>query len=89
MAKSKVEVLHNASRPDYSVNELLAKPPLEGGPKTAEMPEEFISLTQLLSEVDITPKLTQSQILQLQKIPGQHKGAFELQGRLEVFIVLQ
>lgn len=67
---------------------------MEGGPKTAEMPEDSTSLIQLLNKVDISPNLTPVQVQQLQKIPEQRKEAFGLEGRLghyeeEVSIPLQ
>ena len=81
-AKSEVKTLQDASRQDYTADEPLMEPPLEGGPKTAEMPEEFTSVTKLLEEVDISPRLTPEQIKQLQGILQRNKDAFGLEGRL-------
>ena len=81
-AKSEVKSLQDASRRDYSADELLAEPPLEGGPKTAEMPEESGVLKQLLDEVDISPNLTEVQKTKLQEILERHQEAFGLEGRL-------
>ena len=67
-AQSEVKVIYDASRRDYSTEELLAEAPVEGGPKTAEMPEESVSMTQLLAEVDISPSLTSTQVHQLQDV---------------------
>lgn len=81
-AKSKVKFLQDVSRQDYSANEVLAEPPLEGGPKTAEMPEESTTCKRLLVEVDISPKLTQAQKIKLQELLEHHEEAFGLEGRL-------
>ena len=81
-ARSEVKTLHDASRRDYSSGEPLAEPPVEGGPKTAEVPEESVPTAQLLKEVDISPNLTRIQTEQLQKILKQHEQVFELEGRL-------
>ena len=80
--RSKVKTLHDASRRDYSADEPLAEPALEGGPKTAGMPDELVPSIQLLNEVDISSNLTQAQTNQLQKILEQHKEVFGLEGRL-------
>lgn len=81
-AQSEVKVIYDASRQDYSAEDKLADPPVEGGPKTAEMPEESISTAQLLKEVDISPNLNPIQIHQLQNVIKWHKEAFGLDGRL-------
>lgn len=81
-AQSEVMIIHDASQRDYSAEELLAEHPVEGGPKTAEMPEEHISMDQLLKEVDISPNLTPIQIHCLQEVLERHREAFGLDGRL-------
>ena len=80
--KSEVNSLHDVSRRDYSLDEVLAEPPLEGGPKTAEMPVVPTSSTRLLEEVDISPNLTQTQVQQVQEILERRKEVFGLDGRL-------
>ena len=80
--RSEVKIINDASRRDYSADELLAEPPVEGGPKTAEVPEEFIPVSQLLHEVDISPNLTQTQAKHLQEIIELHKEVFGIEGRL-------
>ena len=92
--KSEVKNLHDASRRDYSSDEPLVEPPLEGGPKTAGMPEESVTPTELLNEVDISPNLTGNQADQLRKILKRHEEVFGLEGKLghfeeEVSIPLQ
>lgn len=82
MARSEVKTLHDVSRRDYSSGELLVEPPVEGAPKTAEVPEESVPTAQLLKEVDISPNLTRIQTEQLQEILKQHEQVFGLEGRL-------
>ena len=81
-AKCEVKTLQDASRRDYSSDEPLAEPPIEGGPKTAEVPEELVPTVRLLKEVDISPKLTENQTKQLQEVLELHEEVFGLEGRL-------
>ena len=81
-ARSEVKSLHDASRRDYSSDELLAEPPLEGGPKTAEMPEDSTSSAPFLQEIDISPHLNDIQTNRLQEVLKRHEDAFGLEGRL-------
>ena len=46
------------------------------------MPEESTSFKQLLTEVDISPNLTQVQKMKLQEVLKRRKEAFGLEGRL-------
>ena len=48
-------MLHDASQRDYSAEEPLAEPPVEGGPKTTEMPAEFTVFKQVLEEISVSP----------------------------------
>ena len=80
--KSEVKTLYDASRRDYTIEELSSEPPVEGGPKTAETPEEAISTDRLFEEVDISPNLDPAQRDQLQKLLERHREAFGLEGRL-------
>ena len=81
-AKSEVKSLHDVSRRDYSSDELLAEPPLEGGPKTAEVPEDPTLSVPFLQEINISPHLTDAQTNQLQEVLKRHEDAFGLEGRL-------
>ncbi|KAK7059402.1 hypothetical protein R3P38DRAFT_3522434 [Favolaschia claudopus] len=54
----------NATEPD----DPLAEEPLEGGPKTAEVPPEPVSSAQLLTEIDISPDVTPEQRKQLEEV---------------------
>lgn len=81
-ARSEVKTLYDTSRRDYSSKQLPIEPPLEGGPKTAELPEESVPASQLLKEVDISSNLTPTQRYQIQKILKTHQDAFGLEGRL-------
>ncbi|QRW10607.1 Retrovirus-related Pol polyprotein from transposon [Ceratobasidium sp. AG-Ba] len=56
---------------------------VEGGPKTAELPElEQTPSTKLLDEIDINPRLNKEQKAQIEKIVLQNAEAFGLDGRL-------
>ena len=55
---------------------------LSGGPKTQELPPEVIPSNQLLSEIDFSPDLTQSQRSKLEKVVQQYNKAFGLNGQL-------
>ena len=85
-AKSEVKTLQDASRRDYSSDKILAEPPVEGGPKTSEVPEELVPAARLLKEVDISPNLTRIQMKQLQEVIELHEKAFGLDGRLGHYV---
>ncbi|KIY45306.1 hypothetical protein FISHEDRAFT_6670, partial [Fistulina hepatica ATCC 64428] len=68
----------NAEGPD----DILASPPVEGGPKTALESEETVPSLSLLQEVDICPDLTIEQKNQLAEVIVKNKEAFGLDGRL-------
>lgn len=55
---------------------------VEGGPKTAETPEESCSSDKLLQEIHFSPDLTQEQVQALQDIIQKNSSAFGLDGRL-------
>ena len=55
---------------------------MEGGPKTAEMPEDIISEAELLKELDISTSLSQGQIKKIQDILIRHREVFGMDGRL-------
>ncbi|KAJ3871382.1 hypothetical protein F5051DRAFT_463792 [Lentinula edodes] len=61
---------------------LLAEPPVEGGPKTAELPPGKVEQNQLLTEVDICTELSKDQRMQLEQIILKNEEAFGLDGRL-------
>ena len=66
----------------YSNEDPLAQPPVEGGPKTAEVPEDVIPESRLLEELDISTNLSPDQRQKIQHILIKHKGVFGLDGRL-------
>ncbi|PBK98289.1 hypothetical protein ARMGADRAFT_1075145 [Armillaria gallica] len=68
----------NATEPD----DLAALPPVEGGPKTAEVPDDLIMATKLLDEVDLSSRLTDSQWSLLQKVILENQLAFGLDNHL-------
>ncbi|TFY53682.1 hypothetical protein EVJ58_g9320 [Rhodofomes roseus] len=56
--------------------------PLEGGPKTAEVPEEAINESDLIKEMDLSTHISTEQRRQLEAVVLKHKMAFSLNGRL-------
>jgi len=65
----------------------LSEPPLEGGPKVAELPEDFVDSWRLIKELDINPELPDIQRKRLQDIIVKNQRAFGLDdclGHLDV-----
>ncbi|KZP33334.1 hypothetical protein FIBSPDRAFT_716128, partial [Athelia psychrophila] len=60
----------------------LAEPPVEGGPKMAEVPEEDIASSEVLKELDINPELPPEKRKQLEEVILRNQIAFGLDGRL-------
>lgn len=81
-AESTSEVSSKAQRNATEKDDPLAEEPIEGGPKTAEIPPEDIEEDQLLAEVKISKDLTESQYIDLAKVITDNKDAFGLNGRL-------
>ena len=82
MGKSQVQEISDPSRLRYSNEDPLAQPPVEGGPKTAEVPEDVIPESRLLEELDISTNLSPDQRKKIQHILIKHKEVFGLDGRL-------
>ena len=82
MGRSQVQEIQDPSRLRYSGEDPLSQPPVEGGPKTAEVPGDVISEHELLKELDISASLSQDQVQKVQRILVQHKEVFGLDGRL-------
>ena len=55
---------------------------IEGGPKTAEVPPEDVASSKLLTEVHISPDLTELQQQQIRAVVLSNAQAFGLDGRL-------
>src|ERR1700692_3750143 len=60
----------------------LSEPPLEGGPKVAELPEDFVDSKRLIEELDINPKLPDIQRKKLQDVIVKNQRAFGLDDQL-------
>ncbi|KIJ30038.1 hypothetical protein M422DRAFT_146989, partial [Sphaerobolus stellatus SS14] len=54
----------------------------QGGPKTQELPPEFVSSTRLSTEVNINPDLSKEQQIRIQNVLKQRQAAFGLDGPL-------
>jgi len=55
---------------------------LEGGPKVAELPEDFVDSKRLIEELNINPELPDNQRKKLQDIIVKNQRAFGLDNRL-------
>jgi len=55
---------------------------LEGGPKVAELPEDFVDSKRLIEELDINPELPDVQRKKLQDVIIKNQRAFGLDDRL-------
>ncbi|KAJ3743021.1 hypothetical protein DFH05DRAFT_1400596, partial [Lentinula detonsa] len=75
--------LDKKSKSDQEIpGEEYGEPPVEGGPKTAEVVEDFTPSNKLLEEIDICKELSADQVKTLQQILVRNKEAFGLDGRL-------
>ena len=60
----------------------LSKPPLEGGPKVAELSEDFVDSRRLIKELNINPELPDVQRKELQDVIIRNQKAFGLDNQL-------
>lgn len=63
-------------------DDVLAEPPLDGGPKTAETPEEFVDSSTVLDELDISSDLSESRREKMRQVLLKNKEVFGTNGRL-------
>ncbi|KAF9012979.1 hypothetical protein BDZ89DRAFT_963292, partial [Hymenopellis radicata] len=68
----------NATLPDDPV----AEDPVEGGPKTAEVPPDAVTQSNFLASVGISPSLDSAQRQALEQVLLRNQDAFGLDGRL-------
>ncbi|KAF7341208.1 TY3B-TY3B protein [Mycena venus] len=62
-----------------------AEEPVEGGPKTAETPPEFVDSSKLLEQIDISKAVTPEQCKMLEDVVIKNATAFGLDGRLGTY----
>ncbi|KZP27139.1 hypothetical protein FIBSPDRAFT_695017, partial [Athelia psychrophila] len=60
----------------------LAEPPVEGGPKAAEVEEDYVDSANILKELDINPELPPEKRKQIEQAILKNQLAFGLDGRL-------
>ncbi|KAH9856082.1 hypothetical protein C2E23DRAFT_722618, partial [Lenzites betulinus] len=60
----------------------LAEEPMEGGPKTSEIPPDDTPKESLVGTVDVSANLNEEQRVQLMKVIQRNEAAFALDGRL-------
>ncbi|KAJ3901632.1 hypothetical protein F5879DRAFT_806983, partial [Lentinula edodes] len=82
MVKSTGDLRNSSKLRDDIPGEEYSEPPIEGGPKTAEVVEEFTDSTKLLEELDVCKDLSEEQRETVQEILVKNKEAFGLDGRL-------
>jgi len=58
---SKAKNLSNSNKIIFTEEDPLSEPPLEGGPKVAELLEDFVDSRRLIKELNINPELPDSQ----------------------------
>ncbi|KDR68033.1 hypothetical protein GALMADRAFT_23457, partial [Galerina marginata CBS 339.88] len=80
--RAETEITSKAQRNATEEDDPAATEPIEGGPKTSEVPPDDIPRNKLLSEVDISSALTKDQHRQLEAIVLSNEQAFGLDGRL-------
>ncbi|KAJ3804521.1 hypothetical protein F5876DRAFT_53278 [Lentinula aff. lateritia] len=82
MVRSEAQISSKAQRNATEEDDPLAEEPLEGGPKTAEVSFDDTVSEQLLSEIHISPDLTDSQRKAIEQVVHANSNAFGLDGRL-------
>ncbi|KAK0221307.1 hypothetical protein IW262DRAFT_1447828 [Armillaria fumosa] len=80
--QSETTVTSKAQRNATEADDPVAQPPVEGGPKTAEVPKENITTGQLFDELDLSPDLSETQQTRLCQVIQTNRLAFGLDGRL-------
>ncbi|KAK0209947.1 hypothetical protein IW262DRAFT_1229304, partial [Armillaria fumosa] len=80
--QSEMTVTSKAQQNATEADDPVAQPPVEGGPKTAEVPEENITTGQLFDELDLSPDLSETQQTRLRQVIQTNRLAFGLDGRL-------
>ena len=80
--RSRTEITSKAQRNAAGLAEDPGEEPIEGGPKTAEVAVDEVSSAQLLSEVHISPDLTEAQRREVEHVVRSNQAAFGLDGRL-------
>jgi hypothetical protein len=79
---SEVKDFLPAQRVDLEVEDIYSEPPVEGGPKTAELSEEPVDSDRLIEVLDINPKLPESKRKEIQDVIIKNHRAFGLDDRL-------
>jgi hypothetical protein len=62
--------------------DIYSEPPLEGGPKTAELPEELVDSKRLIEVLNINPELPTGKRKEIQDVIAKNYRAFGLDDRL-------
>ncbi|KAJ8077128.1 hypothetical protein PM082_001556 [Marasmius tenuissimus] len=76
------KISSKAQRNAFGDNNPTAEPPVEGGPKTAEVHIDEVAKGQLLKEVQISEQLNMDQRIRLEQLVWDNQEVFGLDGRL-------
>ncbi|THU75806.1 hypothetical protein K435DRAFT_623286, partial [Dendrothele bispora CBS 962.96] len=80
--RSKSEISSKAQRNASGEDDISSTPPLEGGPKTAEVTLDHVPAERLIQEVDISSDLSTEQRSKLEQVILKNSNAFGLDGKL-------
>ena len=80
--QSQSDVQSKAQRNATDPDDPAASEPVEGGPKTAELPEEPVSASEVSKVLDLSPDLTADQRHSVERVILRNLSAFGLNGRL-------
>src|SRR6202050_2147484 len=79
---SKIKDLLPTQKVDLEKEDIYSEPPLEGGPKVAELPEDPMDSKRLIEVLDINPELPASKRKEIQDVIIKNQRAFGLDDRL-------
>jgi hypothetical protein len=79
---SEVKDLLPTQKVELEEEDIYSEPPLEGGSKTAELPEDPVDSKQLIKVLNINPELPASKRKELQDVITRNQQAFGLDDRL-------
>ena len=78
IVSSKAKDLFNSNKIIFMEEDPLSEPFLEGGPKVAELPEDFVDSKRLIEELNINPELPDNQRKRLQDVTIKNQRALVL-----------
>ena len=79
---SEIKDLLPTRKIDSEKEDIYSEPPVEGGPKVAELPEDRVDSERLIEVLDINPELPASKRKEIQDVIVKNQRAFGLDDRL-------